>query len=1630
MIPSHPSSPAASRPRPWRVFRTFQPWSAAVLCAGVFAAMCAACAGADGINLSWDECGTAGTELKTFACGSATTTPFVLIGSFQPPEGVDEFLGTEAELRVASKTLPNWWALGDGQCRSGGLMTDFRFAAGGACSDFYGRDAVGGFLYDLGAFGANTARLRITSAVPIDKRGPVDPGKQYYAFKLLLLPDIGSGSCAGCDVPVGITLNKLQLFQSPEANNDPVIDTPLDRTAVSWQASVGGPATLASFEPAGGMPGQVVHLHGRNLDGTSVVRFNGVEAPFTVVSDSLVDATVPAGARSGPLELITPFGASRTASAFVAAPVIESFLPRQAQPGTDVVVHGRNFSNVSSVKFAGVAAEYQVFGDSALRAIVPAAAADGPIVATNPGGTGGSEVFRVGVDGGVLDLAWDDCGAAGSELKQFACNRDTGAPFSLVASFAPPSGVTQLSGIDADVAVFATELPDWWKHGAGDCRAGLGFNTTFDGPPGGACTDAWTGRASGHTTFELAYYGANSARFHVVGAMPEVSTAAVDPHAEYYAFRLNLLPARSTGGCAGCSIPVRLVLQQIQLLQPAAAAFDPVITAPFHRNSVLWQGAPGPLPRVDDFQPRVGVAGTPVEITGSHFTGATEVRFGNVPSATITVRSDSLISALVPFLAPSGRVLVKTPYGAGASEGVFITPPLIGSFTPGQAPAGATITIHGTNLANVVGVTFNRKGAQFQVVSDSVVTAVAPRNTTDGHIGVNNAAGEALSDGVFHFGSTTVPTPTISSFTPAFGVPGTEVSLAGENLAGATSVTFGGVPATFRQSSDVLVIATVPQSPAIGLIAMTTAGGVAHTSIAFIVPPVIQSFSPLELRPNDEVTILGRNFTQAKGVQFDVEAADFSVRSDSLIEAFVPAGVVATGAVQVSNVAGDGVSAQLYHLSPEPSGGGINLSWDDCGAAGEPDQTFTCDANSGAPLTMVGSFVAPAGITQFVGATAELRVESKADVLPDWWRFGTGTCRGTGISADFNFTEGPFTCLDPTTGRAAGGFVYEIGQHGPNSARIRLTYAVPFDTRDALEAGKEYYAFRVRVTRARSTGAGTCDGCSDAVDITFRQIQLFQPPELHDDPTLDAVAVSAKIRWQPSHGGPNLVRDPSFETSLAGWGPVGGATLDRVPQSHTGTFAMQVTGADSLGEFGINDSPNLVARVPAAHRSYRFLLFARAIGAPSPIQLRMREYSGRVRVQTATSAWVPLTTDWQRVQAQITSLNDSSTIDFQVIGAGPAPRTVFQIDDVEVSLMGSEPVLVVPSSVNATPGVPVEITVTASDPGGEPIHAFVADLSGLPMLNDAVFTPDPDLTRGVLRWTPQPEDADGDYVVPFRVTSVLDKSRSTEIHVAHADPYPLVTNPSFETEVIGWHGYEGATFERVTPGRTGAWALSVHEADSTAEYGINDAPNWVVTTPGAGIPYRFSAWVRAAFGTGVGVLRVREFQGPLKVGASSYSATISLTPEWRQVEVDRVTGAAGSTLDFQVLCYPDAAGTAFNVDDVTIRPLVTPPAPATAAEKSAGKMVFERPTVYPNPFRGRAMLGITLSRPGPMHVGVYDLSGRRVRTVYDAAHAEPGTHIFELDGRDDRGHRLGAGVFFYRIESPNGVQQGRFAMLE
>lgn len=68
----------------------------------------------------------------------------------------------------------------------------------------------------------------------------------------------------------------------------------------------------------------------------------------------------------------------------------------------------------------------------------------------------------------------------------------------------------------------------------------------------------------------------------------------------------------------------------------------------------------------------------------------------------------------------------------------------------------------------------------------------------------------------------------------------------------------------------------------------------------------------------------------------------------------------------------------------------------------------------------------------------------------------------------------------------------------------------------------------------------------------------------------------------------------------------------------------------------------------------------------------------------------------------------------------------------------------------------------------------------------------------------------------------------------------------------------------------------------------------------------------------------------------------------------------------------------------------------------------------PNPFVSSTDLRFTIERPGRVELSLFDVSGRRVRTLV-SGEVEAGEHVATWDGRDDRGRPMPAGTYFSRL---------------
>lgn len=94
-------------------------------------------------------------------------------------------------------------------------------------------------------------------------------------------------------------------------------------------------------------------------------------------------------------------------------------------------------------------------------------------------------------------------------------------------------------------------------------------------------------------------------------------------------------------------------------------------------------------------------------------------------------------------------------------------------------------------------------------------------------------------------------------------------------------------------------------------------------------------------------------------------------------------------------------------------------------------------------------------------------------------------------------------------------------------------------------------------------------------------------------------------------------------------------------------------------------------------------------------------------------------------------------------------------------------------------------------------------------------------------------------------------------------------------------------------------------------------------------------------------------------------------------------------------------------------PLTIEPRPRHAAE------------VFPNPLNPSSTLSFVTTRPGPVRIALYVATGRLVCILHDEKAAPAGDHEIRIGAAG-----LSSGLYFYRIESADGVTSGRLVILK
>jgi putative Ig domain-containing protein len=401
------------------------------------------------------------------------------------------------------------------------------------------------------------------------------------------------------------------------------------------------------------------------------------------------------------------------------------------------------------------------------------------------------------------------------------------------------------------------------------------------------------------------------------------------------------------------------------------------------------------------------------------------------------------------------------------------------------------------------------------------------------------------------------------------------------------------------------------------------------------------------------------------------------------------------------------------------------------------------------------------------------------------------------------------------------------------------------------------------------------------------------------------------------------------------------------------------------------------------------------------------------------------------------------------------------------------PVVSAPSVFEAAEEDSVHFTVTASDPDGDPITG----LGALDLPARAVFDVDLPARRGTFRWLPNFDEA-GTYTVAFFAENAIRGLVYTSIWVDNTDRPPIVSAPG---DVSGTEGealdiigatatdpdgepIESFTAEGLPPGATFTTnrtftSLRIFWTPVSGQAGVYPVTLTAVSRPGVDAPLAASAVVTISIAPGSFPARafVLDDEKVIRL-ASAGKACIHIETVGNAFDVGRVDpsqvtlsrpGFPSSISGMEGSVVPedrDGNGIAdvtvcFAKDDLRrlfadfqgfqIRASVSGVLTGGSTFGTivdlkiltAGGPVF----VCSNPSRSSPALSFTTYSSGRVRLDLFDSRGRLVRTILHESQWPSGFHDVAIEG-DHR--KLPAGVYYFKLETTEGVHRGKVVILK
>ena len=679
------------------------------------------------------------------------------------------------------------------------------------------------------------------------------------------------------------------------------------------QVSASPSPQITSISPSRVQYNQVVTIHGTAFGanrGTSRVIFQGGKEPsssqYVSWSDTQIRVRVPAGARTGNVQVITANG-SDTARLTITSPWISSISPQTGRTNTVVTVSGENFGSSrgsSTVRIGSVAIPSSAlasWSNSRIRFRIPINTPPGNLTVRTSEGT--SNAIRLQITSPYLTSISPTRIKTGNRLTLTGGNFGTrrGSGYVLFTSNVRPSATDYVSWSNSRIVV---KVP-------ARARSGNVQVVTTNGRSGAKRLEVESAspRITSISPNRVQYNQIVTIRGTAFGASRGTSRVI---------FREGKVP-RSSQYISWSDTQIR-----VRVPTGARTGDVQVVTARGRASTGLTITSPW----ISSISPQTGGTNTVVTVNGGNF--GTSLRDISVWIGSVEVSSSSFttwsivrIRFRIPPNTPPGNLTVRTPEGTSNAVRLQITSPYLTSISPMQVRTGDRLTLTGGNFGTRRGsgyVLFTSNvrpsAADYVSWSNSRIVVRVPARAQSGDVQVSTSNG---TSGTKRLEIGAASSPQITSVSPRQVRYNQAVTVIGSNFGssrGSSTVRIGpvAIPSSSLASwSNTRIRFRVPTNVRSGNVTVRTSAGTSNAIRLEITSPYLASVSPSRVKPGDRLTLTGANFGSRRGDSYVLFASnvrpssgDYVTWGDSRIVVKVPAGAQ-SGDVEVV-VIGTGVS--------------------------------------------------------------------------------------------------------------------------------------------------------------------------------------------------------------------------------------------------------------------------------------------------------------------------------------------------------------------------------------------------------------------------------------------------------------------------------------------------------------------------------------------------------------------------------------------------------------------------------------------------------------------------------------------------------------------------------------------------